>query len=312
MAKFEVKVVRINDVKDHPNADRLSLIKIGGYNVISAKMENGDHRYKVGDLVVYVPENSLVPEYLLKKGFWDEKKGIGFLAGPLGNRVKPVTLRGILSEGIIFPTIMLYNSAGNAAEVLGISKSTFTRWLELHEECAVVGDNDELMVVTEGTDVSEFLNIVKWEPEVPTNMAGDIVGHIGPVRYDIENIKKYNQVFVEGEMVYMTEKLHGCLEKKSQIMLANGETRTISEIIEDDQINEILSYDIENKKYITRKITRKLKRSNIDNKKWIKLFFENQKYLILTEDHPIYSRDRKKWISAKDITDNEDIESPLL
>lgn len=206
MSKFEVKVVKIDGVGNHPNADRLSVVKIADYNVISGKLEDGSHRYQPGDLVVYVPENALVPEYLLKKGYWDEAKGKGMLAGPLGNRVKPVKLRGLLSEGIMFPTRKFTEmdelQLGYKADafVIGPSKDDID-----------IGSIGSMKSVVEGDDVAEFLQIVKWEPEIPADMAGDIVGSTLPLKYDIENIKKYDRVLEENEMVYMTEKLHGTL-----------------------------------------------------------------------------------------------------
>ena len=74
MSKFEVLVEEVSRVEDHPNADRLSLVGVRGYNCVSAKLEDGSHRYKVGDKVVYIPEGAVVPDWLLKKGFWNEKE----------------------------------------------------------------------------------------------------------------------------------------------------------------------------------------------------------------------------------------------
>lgn len=182
MAKFETQVMRVESVDHHPNADRLSVMKIRNFNVISAKLEDGSHRYSEGDLVVYVQEGSVVPEYLLRKGFWDESKNRGILAGTLGNRVKPIKLRNILSEGIMFPL----------------------------ENGGVFNATGEFMPVAEGTDVSSFLGIVKWEPEIPVGMSGDLVNigaeHI--VKYDIENLKKWPDV-LEDVTAFVTEKLHG-------------------------------------------------------------------------------------------------------
>ena len=61
MSNFEVLVSKIDDIYDHPNADRLSLVKIRDYVCISAKLDDGSHRYKKDHLVVYVPEDSIVP-----------------------------------------------------------------------------------------------------------------------------------------------------------------------------------------------------------------------------------------------------------
>ena len=44
----------------------------------------------------------------------------------------------------------------------------------------------------------------------------------------------------------------------------------------------------------------------------MKLTLENGRTLVLTEDHPVYSRDRKMWIESGSIMENEDIESPIL
>ena len=71
MANFEVKVVKIDSKENHPNADRLTIYKIGGYTCISNKLVDGSDRYNVGDLVVYIPSDSILPEALLKKmEFW--------------------------------------------------------------------------------------------------------------------------------------------------------------------------------------------------------------------------------------------------
>jgi hypothetical protein len=65
MANFECKVVKIEKKANHPNADRLTIYNIGGYNCISNKLPDGSDRYNVGDLVVYIPENALLPEWII-------------------------------------------------------------------------------------------------------------------------------------------------------------------------------------------------------------------------------------------------------
>ena len=68
MADFHVKVHKITQpVINHPNADRLTIVSIGGYQCIANKHDDGSWRYHEGDYIVYIPEGALVPEWLLRQ-----------------------------------------------------------------------------------------------------------------------------------------------------------------------------------------------------------------------------------------------------
>lgn len=106
MSSFSCPVVRVAEVLNHPNADRLSIVRLEGlgYTCISGKLEDGSPRYKAGDMVVYIPSASVLPEWLLRKmDFWNAETNKGTLAGSNGDRVKPLKLRGIFSEGVLYP-----------------------------------------------------------------------------------------------------------------------------------------------------------------------------------------------------------------
>jgi RNA ligase (TIGR02306 family) len=199
MSHFEVPIVRITKVEDHPNADRLSLNYFREYITISAKLEDGSHRYKEGDLVVYVPVGAIVPEWLLKKGFWDEKNNKGILAGSKGNRVKDLKIRGVLSQGIMFP-------------VESPTQSEYTVAFCLSNE-GILTNEDISIGVNEGDNVAEFLGITKYEPTIPASMEGEVVyiGMENVLKFDLENIKKYPELLVNGDVVEITEKLHGTM-----------------------------------------------------------------------------------------------------
>ncbi len=190
---------------DHPNADRLSIVKLKGYDykIVSGKLEDGSHRYKRNDWVVYVQADSIVPEWLLKHGYWDEAKGTGFLSGKLGNRVKPIKLRGVTSEGIMFGAPIISNVDYFEMDCL------------VHKGLNPTGDmTNETSTICRciGEDVSEFLGITKYEPVIPANMAGDLL-YIGQEKiphYDIENAKKWPGVLDStNSEIFLTEKLHG-------------------------------------------------------------------------------------------------------
>lgn len=195
MAEFSVLVKPVLEVYDHPNADRLSIVKIDGYNCISAKLEDGSHRYSVNDMVVYIPEGSVVPEWLLKKmDFWKDNKGT--LSSSGGNRVKAIRLRQIFSQGILYE--------------IGSDKS-----LVCESETHFV-DLDQ--------DVASLLGITKYEPIVPASMAGSVAGDIRAVhKFDIDSLQSKPYMFDDGDEVVVTEKLHGTHCRISYIPDMNNE-----------------------------------------------------------------------------------------
>jgi len=95
----------------------------------------------------------------------------GRLAGKEKNRVKALRLRGVVSQGICLPAR--------------------PGW-------------------SEGDNVTRELGIIKYIPPVPASMSGSVYAAGGhTLRYDIENIKRYPDLIVDGEPVVFTEKIHG-------------------------------------------------------------------------------------------------------
>jgi RNA ligase (TIGR02306 family) len=180
----------VDAVEKHPNADRLSIVKIRGYNCITANLEDGSPRYKQGDLVVYIPEASILPQPMLDcMGF--VKDGKNMLSGTNGDRVKAVRLRGIISQGVLYP----------------ISREDGRLYPPLELDPGYVKGHNVVL----GQDVSVQLGIKKWEPPVPVHMQGEVcnIGTQNTLNYDIENIQKYPDVIKPNEQVLITEKLHG-------------------------------------------------------------------------------------------------------
>lgn len=212
MANFECKVVRIEKKANHPNADRLTIYNIGGYNCISNKLPDGSDRYNVGDLVVYIPENAVLPEWLLKEmDFWDNEKGKGILAGKEGNRVKPLKLRGIFSEGVLYPChTMREHEEGFSVDKLLKSYGYNDNTKFVFQKMSKDGYTGFTPAI-EGQDYADYLGITKYEQPIPATMGGEIFngGTEIVVSYDVEPIQKYMNAFVEGEMFEATEKVHG-------------------------------------------------------------------------------------------------------
>ena len=174
MSSFNVEAHSLV-VLPHSNADALELAQVGGYLSVVRKGE-----FVTGDLAIYIPEAALLPDALLKEiGLWDEEKGKGRLAGGEGRRIRAARLRGVLSQGITFSP----DPAGPYAGLLPLQ---------------------------EGVDYAEALGVIKYVPPIPAELAGQVEHTPGLKTYtDLENIKRFPNVIQEGELVYISEKLHG-------------------------------------------------------------------------------------------------------
>lgn len=169
MSTFMVKVLPIKKLEKHPNADTLALAYVNDYVSIV-----GLTTFSEGDLVAYIPEGAVVP---------DDIAAVMGLEGKIGNRLKAIKLRGIVSQGILYPIKNSMLSLPNGKEI----------------------------PVNEGDDVMELLGITKYVPEIPANLSGEVFASDPryTVNFDIENIKNYPDIILEGEEVVFTEKLHG-------------------------------------------------------------------------------------------------------
>jgi RNA ligase (TIGR02306 family) len=176
MSSLIVKVCRVDNVEKHPNADRLSIATVGGWNCII-----GLDQYKVGDRVVFIPPDCIIPNNLIEKYNLEYLKGNG--------RTGTVKLRGYISQGLI---------------------------LDVPEGNWKLGD-----------DVANAMGITKYEqPEPKFSIGGARQAtkkRLNPLfdKYtDIENINNFKDVFKDGDLVVVTEKIHGCNGRWSLLPIA--------------------------------------------------------------------------------------------
>lgn len=176
------RILTITAAAPVTNSDRLSVFRILGYDAVSANLEDGSPRFSVGERVVYVPEGSQIPEAMLREhGFWGMHpqfgREMGLLSGANGDVVKPLTLRGQLSTGLLW---------------------------KLPAELSHLPDT---------TDVSDFFGIVEYIPPVPSELLEVAMPSTqARLNYEIGRLKMYPNLLSQDDVV-LCEKLEGeCLQ----------------------------------------------------------------------------------------------------
>lgn len=110
-SNYLARVVRLESPKKHPNADRLQIWNVNGYDVIT------DMSRKEGDICIYFPIECQIDNQILSKlNLYSDKdlnadKNVTGYVHKTG-RVRAVKLRDIMSEGMILPYSEVMNTLG--------------------------------------------------------------------------------------------------------------------------------------------------------------------------------------------------------
>lgn len=162
-------IQRVSAVDPIEGADAIEKVRILGWNVVIKKEE-----FNVGDLVVYMEIDSVLPErpefeFLRHKDF----------------RIRTIRLRGQVSQGICFPVSILPE----------------------------VDQNGEPYFVSEGEDVTELLGVVKHEPQIHAKLRGIAKGNFPNYipKTDETRVQLLEHVLDrhKGRLFYRAEKLDG-------------------------------------------------------------------------------------------------------
>lgn len=132
----------IDNIEPITGADSIEVATVGGWKVVVKKGE-----FKTNDLVVYLEIDSWVPTSLAP--FLSKGKEPKVFNGVEGERLRTVKLRGQISQGLLLPI-----------------------------DCTTISDGEgNVISVSEGDDVTEFLGIQKWERPLPTQLRGQAKGN---------------------------------------------------------------------------------------------------------------------------------------
>lgn len=162
-----ISIQPITNIIDAPNSDRLVLIQLGSYQFIADKAMN----YKLGDLVLTIPEEHNVSKYLpiLNKYFNIPEDGI----------IRRVSLRGNISQGIIISPDLL-SEMGFDINQLSINE-----------------------------DLCELLEISEYTRPIPEELLEVIEVYKHPLVKFHDCVYPVVSKIKIGDQVLITEKIHG-------------------------------------------------------------------------------------------------------
>jgi RNA ligase (TIGR02306 family) len=170
------KIVKIDELNPIEGADAIECAVVGGWKVVAQK-----GLYNVGDLAVYFEIDSWIPTELAP--FLSKGKEPREFEGVKGERLKTIKLRGQLSQGLLMPL----------AEINKFFEVT-PHWSE-----------DE--------DLTEILNIQKWEKPINAQLAGVCRGNFPSLipktdQERVQNLKK-EIAAAQNDVFEITEKCEG-------------------------------------------------------------------------------------------------------
>lgn len=167
----------ISDVQPIPNADAIEKVRVLDWWCVAKR---GD--FRPGDACAYFEIDSLLPS---------DNSAFEFMAK--GSRVVTIAIEGGTASGYRLKTVRL---RGQISQGLALPLAA----LNLPETAI-------------GTDVSEVLNILKWEPPISKQMAAIARGPFPSFipKTDEERVQNLGDTVAQhaGELFYVTEKLDG-------------------------------------------------------------------------------------------------------
>lgn len=126
-------IQKIRELRPIPNADKIEVARVLGWEVVVGKDE-----FKEGDWCVYVEIDSILPDLPPFEFLKDSKNRM--------KRIKTVKFKGQVSQGIVFPLdVLMY-----------MCKRKF-------------GEGNTLLPLKEGFDVTEIMEVTKYEPPEDDN-----------------------------------------------------------------------------------------------------------------------------------------------
>ena len=258
LATFET-ITSISPIKD---ADSIELATIQGWQSVIKK-----DSYKVGDKVIFIPIDTVLQPAEWNKFLWNKEKP----EKPI--RIKTSKLRGVYSQGVIFPL-----------------------------DIATTNDEDAL---------AEELKITKFERSIPAHLtglvAGDFPTHLVS-KTDEDNLKSNIEVLEElreADEVEATLKIDGCLDESTLVETEKG-LMSIKQIVDSRCIGlKVLTLDVDTQEIEYQSILNVFANENTSQKEWYEVELEDGTILKLTGNHKIFLPELNCYRETKDLSIND-------
>jgi RNA ligase (TIGR02306 family) len=289
------KLATIQVIKDIQPIDGADAIEVATVNGWKAVIQKGI--YSVGQKIVYLEIDSWVPHNIAP--FLSKGKEPRVYQGVAGERLQTISLRKQISQGLICPlsSIPTYYQDG--------SDEYYT---DLQDGIREVLINDDCI----GRDVTYDLGVLKWEREIPAQLAGQARGDFPSflIKTDEERVQNLSQYFpaMYNTLFVLHEKLDGCVSDNTLIAVRkNGKELQITakELACDINEYEILSYNIDTQEQEYTAIGGVMVQDNIDN--WYEIELENGTKLSVTGNHKIWLKDLECYRKVEDLDGTEEL-----
>lgn len=291
---YLAKLVKLNGLKKHPDADRLQVVNIDFQQVITG-MDAKD-----GDIYVYFPVESCINKDFLSftNSFRDPKLNkddtkVGFFEEK--GRVRAVKLRNEKSCGYIVPAQVLFDWLGKAPH--DIDKFINTEFDTI---------DDKLICEKYVIKTKEKSDKVKQgkKPKVSRLIEGQVHLHV-----DSENFRKNTHKINPHDFISISYKLHGCLPSFSRVKMWDGSSKKIADIVKGDVV---IGFNHETNKFVPSKVINTFRNGKTEY--WYKIKKESTHHrngngtevLTCTGNHKIFTKDRG-YIEAKSIKTTDKI-----
>lgn len=221
----EVNVVKIGPITPHPNADKLDLTMVGGYQMVIGK-----DQFKEGDLAVFIQPDCVVPQTEPFRFIWgsyaESQDGYGdraIVVPESRRRVIPRRFRKEWSEGLLMPVTDFPELCINAGDVVNVPMFGLVG-LDVADTIGVTRyveefDRENTKADTTAAPRRKYPKTLRgwffWTlRKLGLRNAGGRSYKLEtsfdfPV-YDVNAYKHARRKFTPGEQVQVTEKIHGC------------------------------------------------------------------------------------------------------